>query len=281
MKYVSLLSCFVLSSASYGAVSLDLDFGNADLQTNLSFTGVIDYGVVSYGVDNGYSDVYARLSVVSTAGNSYSAGTDGGSGGAVGDGKINQAGNTSTQYVLSLYEDSGYTQLFDPGTSFSFDLFFYDIDGASDSDPITSNAEAANATYYDDYYDIVTVYTASTYEVTADSRLDISTDPFTGAVSASGIDGGGVEGQAGLTSFELYQANVAISFTFTDEAEIYFGYEVVGDGGTTSGRNLLFDGNNLTFDGIDTPIGAVPEPSSFAALAALLGLASGFHRRRK
>ncbi|MGE9270948.1 MAG: hypothetical protein ACQKBU_09120, partial [Verrucomicrobiales bacterium] len=118
-------------------------------------------------------------------------------------------------------------------------------------------------------------------EVTTDTRLEITPDPGNGSVSASGINAGAVTGQGGLTTFEQFQADAAISFTFTDQAEVVFGYEVVDNRGSNANRNLLFDGNDLTFDGFETQIGVVPEPSSFAAIAAFLGLASGIHRRRK
>ncbi|MDQ8205951.1 hypothetical protein QEH52_00390 [Coraliomargarita sp. SDUM461003] len=274
MKYLCLASTLCVGVSVHAAI--DLDFGSVDLQSTLTSDGVMSYGVVSSYEDNGVSDIYAQISAI----NSYSEGS-GGSGGAAGDVRINQIGNTTTTYKLSLFQDAGYTELFDPGSSFSFDLFFYDVDGFSSPSGIKSDSEAATATYYDTYYDVITVYTASSYELTTSSRLLLSQDSSTGALTVSGQDSGGVAGQEGLTSFAQYQADVAISFTFTDQAEVLFDYQVVDNRpGSNSNRNLLFDGNNLSFDGFTTTEGTVPEPSVFAVIAGLCGFATALGRRR-
>ncbi|MFC5051724.1 PEP-CTERM sorting domain-containing protein [Rubritalea spongiae] len=252
--------CLVSLLGSAHAASIDLNFGSVDKQTELNNDGTMSFTAPI--ANDGTTDIYALI----VAETSYTQGGSGGSGSAADDVKINQAPNTTTNFTLTLYQNEELTEVYDPGVSFSYDLFFYDIDG--------HNTEG------DKYYDIVTVYTPSVVTYTTTTELTI-TNNADGSVTASGINTNGVPGQDGLTSFNQAQADVAASFTFTDTASVNFDYTIVNNYNSGQ-RNLLIDGGNLTFGTFDTDtttVTAVPEPSSTMLLG--LGSLALILRRRK
>jgi hypothetical protein len=249
----------LLFSAMSANAAINLDFGDLDLYTEMSTSNTASF-TTSIGT-YGSTEIYAQLVAV----NSDYSGANAGS--AAGDVKIGQTKNTTVQYSLTLYQDAALTEIFSPSESYSYDLFFYDIDG--------------HDVYGTEYYDIVTVYTPGVATYTVDTDLTITTNAD-GSITASGYGTEAIDGQDGLTSFTTEQENVAISFTFTDTATVIFDYTVVNTTSTINGdRNLLIDADNLTFVSETVTQNIVPEPAAFGLLCSAMSLAYVVVGRRR
>ncbi len=253
-KRISLLAASLITALPLQAM-LNLDFGTQNLQPELDSSDQMSFGDIAEGA----TDVYARI----TTDSSYIYGSEETSGGIAGDARINQQAGGAATFTLSLYSDSGYTTLYDPGQSFTYNLFFYDIDGESI------------------YHDEITMFTAASYEVTDTTELGL-TPNVDGSLTVSGANTSpsNVAGEAGLATLTQDQADASISFTFTDQNQVVFEYNVIGS--TNRKRNLLFDGNNLTFSGFDTDTGTVvPESNAFSLVSALFVLITVMCRRNR
>jgi hypothetical protein len=253
------LGLVLFCAACSANATIDLDFGESDLSSELAASGTMSY-TTAITTDGFLTAIYAQV----VAETSFSG--DGTSGSVGGDIYISQAGDTTTTYSLTLYQDSALTQIYSPSTDFSFDLFFYDIEGSGSSST--------------KYYEEITIYTASTAEYLSTTALTI-TKNTDGSVTASAYGTGLVDSSEGLDAFNgTEQANAAISFTFENTSTVVFDYTVVNEWGNGAGRTLLLDGNNLSFDGFTTEtIEVVPEPMS-ALLICLAGSVCLFVRRR-
>ncbi|HBR94825.1 MAG TPA: hypothetical protein DEA90_11745 [Opitutae bacterium] len=250
----------LLITTMSASAAIDLDFGELDLTSEMNSASTSSFSSTAIGND-GITDIYAQLSVVD--GNGF---TGDFAGSAAGDVKIGQYRNTTTQYSLTLYQDAALSEIYAPASSFTYDLFFYDIDGHDD--------------YGDQYYDVVTVYTPSVATYTTTTDLTITTNGD-GSITASGKDTAAIDGQQGLTSFTPEQADVAISFTFTDTATVIFDYTVINTN-STGNRNLLIDANNLAFaEGTTETLEVVPEPAAFGLLCSAMSLAYVVVGRRR
>ena len=246
----------LLITTMSASAAIDLDFGILDLTTEMNNSNEASYNAKPIGND-GTTDIYAQLTVAGSFSGDFA-------GSAAGDVKIGQLQNTTSQYSLTLYQDAALTEVYAPTESFSYDLFFYDVDGHDD--------------YGDQYYDVVTVYTPSvaTYTTTTDLTITSNID---GSITASGYGTDAIDGQSGLESFTSEQEDVAISFTFTDTATVIFDYEVVNTY-SAGDRNLLIDANNLEFTGSTETLDVVPEPAAFGLLCSVVSLAYVIVRRR-
>ena len=259
-----ILALFLSVTSSFASAALvpniDFDFGNLNLESEIKSNGTLSFSN-EIGFD-GETSVYAQVVALTN----YQDGGKVTSGSVSGDVRINQKSNTTTSYAFTLYQDANFNEIYSPSSNFSFDLFFYDVDG--------------HDTQGNEYYDVVTVYTPSIAEYTTTTALTISQSD-NGAATASGIGTNAIDGQFGLDDFTQDQADVAISFNFTNTATILFDYTIVNTF-NNGNRNLVFDANDLDFSGFTTQtlaVTTVPEPASYSLL--LLGMLCVSMRRFK
>jgi hypothetical protein len=251
-----IVSASLLALTAVGtAHAIDFDFGNS-VTDELQNYGTQSFTTAIATDDNG-TDIYAQIVAQST----YYYG-NAGSGSSLSDVTINQAAASTTTYLFTLYQNEALTEVYDPGLDYSFDLFFYDIDG--------------HATGM--YYDEITVYSASVAEYTTSTALTITTNA-NGSVTANGYLTDAIENTVAESGFTQAQADVAISFTFENTSTVLFDYTVVNEMNDGS-RNLLIDGNDLSFDGFETTTTSViPEPASILMIG-VVSFGALFIRRR-
>ena len=146
-----ILASILMTSSMVNADVINFDFGEVNLESEILSSSSLSF--TSPAATFNDISLYAQIVALT----SYTNGGSTTSGSVADDIRINQAGNTTTTYAFALYEDSEFTEVFSPDFDFSFDLFFYDIDG--------------NKKYGDIYYDEVTVYTPSVVEYTTTTEL--------------------------------------------------------------------------------------------------------------
>lgn len=256
----------MMVTSSWGVV-FDLDFSGAsaiydETQKSLRIeiedvavgVGAPDIDLVIESINDYNPDTAQKGMDISAGGNNGTpVGTD--------DFKIHLDIGTQTQFRFSLYDGANgqFDTAYNPGTSYSFSLVAYDIDGGTGSN-----------------FDELLIYSPVEYTLTSTSPLDVTETPT--YIGFSGEGTGEVLGQDGVTSFLPEQEDVAVALTFSNLSTFVFEYRIPGTVGTGSGRNQLFDGDDLAVSG--TPIDYVPETNAFSLTVGMVAFISLARRRR-
>lgn len=271
------LTCIACSTGT-AAVSFDFDFSGAvAIYNDISNSLVIEIEDVASGT--GAPAIDLRVESISPyfprSDDPPTGLANNGTAGATDDMRIHLGNGGATHFRFSLYDGTvpgSFSTLYDPGENFAFRLVVYDLDGDS-----TAQGGA----------DYLTVTGPFGYAVSASSNIQV-TDQGNGdyLFEADGV--GEVAGQVGIQNFTTgdgpNQLPISVYYEFNNISSFEFEYAVPNTPtGSGSGRNLLFDGDDISLGdfGPNTSLTYVPEPSAFALILGLAGIAFSLNRRAK